>query len=63
MSLSMNNIVLVSEETRPRRQVPAWLLGLVIAGVLFGVGLIVFQALGFGDNPVLGDTAATLRSL
>ena len=39
------------------------LLGLVIAGVLFGVGLIVFQALGFGDNPVLGDTAATLRSL
>ena len=63
MSLSMNNIVLVSEETRPRRHVPAWLLGLVIAGVRCGGCVSGVQALGFGDNPVLGDTAATLRSL
>lgn len=36
-----------------RRQLPPWLLGLIIAAVLFLVGLLVFAALGFGDNPVL----------
>lgn len=37
----------------PKRQLPAWLLGLIIAAVLFVIGVVVFQALGFGDNPVL----------
>ena len=36
-----------------KRQLPAWLLGLVIAAVLFVIGIFVFSALGFGDNPVL----------
>ena len=37
---------------------PPWLLGLIIAAVVFGVGLLVFQALGFGDDPVIGATEA-----
>lgn len=45
----------MSDPTRDseKRQLPAWLLGLVIAVVLFIVGFFVFGALGFGDNPVL----------
>ena len=35
------------------RQRPAWLVGLVIAAILFVIGFLIFQALGFGDNPVL----------
>ena len=53
----------VTQKTSALRRLPAWALGLMIAAVLFGIGIIVFQALGFGDNPVLGDTAAILRSL
>ena len=41
-----------------KRRLPAWLLGLIIAAVLFGLVILVFQALGFGDNPVLEDAAA-----
>lgn len=40
------------------RKLPPWLLGLLIAAVLFTIGLIVFQALGFGDDPVLDDPNA-----
>ena len=40
---------------KPKREpLPPWLLGLIIAAVVFGVGLLVFQALGFGDDPVIG---------
>ena len=46
-----------------KRRIPAWLLGLIIAAVLFGIGILVFRALGFGDNPVLEDAAVVLRSL
>ena len=62
----MSDNVAMTKETKWRsasRGLPAWALGLMIAVVLFGIGIIVFQALGFGDNPVLGDAAATLRSL
>ncbi len=45
------------------RRLPAWVLGLIIATVLFGIGIIVFRALGFGDNPVVGETTAVLRAL
>ena len=51
------------DKTRVKRPIPAWALGLIIAAVLFGIGIIVFQALGFGDDPVLGDAVATLRPL
>ncbi len=53
----------MTEEPQAKRRLPAWALGLIIAAVLFGIGLIILQALGFGDNPVLGETAATLLVL
>lgn len=52
----------MAEHTRAKR-IPAWLLGLLIAALLFALGVVVFQALGFGDNPVLGDVTATLHAL
>lgn len=52
----------MTEDTRAKR-IPAWLLGLLIAALLFALGVVVFQALGFGDNPVLGDVTATLHAL
>ena len=38
------------EESRP---IPAWLMGLIIAALLFIIGFFVFSALGFGDDPVI----------
>lgn len=43
----------MTEEPRKKRQIPAWLLGFLIALAAAVVGMIVFQTLGFGDNPVL----------
>lgn len=45
-----------------KRQVPAWLLGMIIAAVLFAVAVVVFRALGFGDNPAL-ETGALAPGL
>ncbi len=42
-----------------KRQMPAWLMGMIIAAVLFVIGVLIFQALGFGDNPVLESGALT----
>lgn len=42
---------------------PAWLLGLLIAVVLFLVAILLFQALGFGDNPVLEDVGLVAHVL
>jgi len=53
----------MTEDNQAKRRIPAWLLGLIIAAVLFGIGVIVFQALGFGDNPVLGDVTARLHAV
>ena len=36
-----------------KRQVPAWLLGLIIAAALFVIGLWASTLLGFGDDPVI----------
>ncbi|MGB7859320.1 MAG: hypothetical protein WBM90_02355 [Acidimicrobiia bacterium] len=49
--------------TEERRQMPAWLLGLLIAAVLFVIAIVLFQALGFGDNPVLEDVARAAHIL
>ena len=46
-----------------KRQMPAWLLGMIIAAVLFAIGVLIFQALGFGDNPVLESGAFAPGSL
>jgi hypothetical protein len=39
------------DPSRPR--LPAWLVGLLIAAVVFAVILIVSRMLGFGDDPVV----------
>lgn len=44
-----------------RRKVPAWLAGLIIALVVFAAVLIVFNALGYGDDPVLESLSALQR--
>ncbi|MEA1902398.1 MAG: hypothetical protein U9N56_02610 [Actinomycetota bacterium] len=46
---------------RHKRQRPAWLIGLIIAIVVFGVGLVLFQVLGFGDDPVVGASSDLAR--
>lgn len=35
------------------KQRPAWLLGLIIAVLVFALVLVVFAILGFGDDPVI----------
>lgn len=42
-----------------KKSLPAWLLGLIIAVAVFVVGLILFQVLGFGDDPSF-ETGVTL---
>lgn len=37
------------------RRVPPWLMGLILAAVIFAAALIVFTALGYGDDPVIGS--------
>jgi len=44
-----------------RKRPPAWLVGLIIAGVVFAVALLVFAALGFGDDPVVESLTAFRR--
>lgn len=44
----------MGEMAKHRRRLPPWLIGLAIAAVLFVVVLIVANALGFGDDPVIG---------
>jgi hypothetical protein len=36
-----------------RKRTPAWLVGLVIAVLVFIAVLVAINALGYGDNPVL----------
>jgi hypothetical protein len=43
-----------------KRRLPAWLVGLAIAIVVFAVALALSNALGFGDDPVL-ESLATMR--
>jgi hypothetical protein len=40
-----------SRQTRGR-ELPAWLVGLLIALFVFAGVLVAFHVLGFGDNPV-----------
>jgi hypothetical protein len=37
-----------------KRRLPAWLLGLILAIVVFAVALILLNILGYGDDPSLG---------
>lgn len=38
----------------PKKQWPAWLVGLLIAVVVFALTLLVANLLGFGDDPAIG---------
>lgn len=46
---------------KPRRQLPPWLLGLLIAAVVFVIALVVLDALGYGDDPVIEGALALIR--
>jgi len=37
-----------------KRRLPPWLLGLLLAVVVFAVALLVASVLGLGDDPVVG---------
>lgn len=41
-----------------KKRPPAWVVGLVIAAVVFAAVLLLFSALGFGDDPVVESVAA-----
>jgi hypothetical protein len=38
----------------PRKKVPAWLMGLFFAAIVFIIILLVVNALGYGDDPAVG---------
>lgn len=42
------------------KRIPAWLLGLILAAVVFALALLIFNALGFGDDPVVEGLAALI---
>lgn len=37
-----------------KRQLPPWLVGLILALIVFVVVLVVLNALGYGDDPAVG---------
>lgn len=37
-----------------KREIPAWLWGLLIAIVVFGTVIFVARMLGYGDDPAIG---------
>lgn len=46
---------------RHRPKPSPWLLGLIIAVVVFAAVLVVFSLLGYGDDPVVESAGALLR--
>lgn len=46
---------------RHQRKLSPWLLGLIIAVVLFAAALVVFSLLGYGDDPVVESAGSLLR--
>lgn len=42
------------------KRLPAWLLGLIVAVVVFVAALVIFSALGFGDDPVVDSIGAMI---
>ncbi|HEY4606189.1 MAG TPA: hypothetical protein VIH55_00960 [Acidimicrobiia bacterium] len=47
----------MSEERRP---IPPWLLGLILAVIVFAIALMVVSALGYGDDPAVGLVSPTV---
>ena len=44
---------------RHNKPIPPWVMGLIIAAVVFALALVVFNLLGFGDDPVVERLAWT----
>lgn len=44
---------------RTKKKLPAWLVGLLIAIVVFAVVLVVANLLGYGDDPAIGAVATS----
>ena len=42
---------------KARKKVPAWLMGLFFAVIVFIIVLLVVNALGYGDDPAVGALA------
>lgn len=38
-----------------KRRLPAWLVGLIAAVIIFAAVVILMSTLGFGDDPVVGS--------
>jgi hypothetical protein len=43
-----------------KKQLPPWLVGLILAVIVFAVVLVVLNALGYGDDPAVGLTPSGL---
>ena len=43
---------------KPKKKIPPWLMGLIFAVIVSVVALLVLDALGYGDDPSVGATAA-----
>ncbi|MDH3189099.1 MAG: hypothetical protein OEM39_00435 [Acidimicrobiia bacterium] len=50
----------MASETPPPKRRPPWLIGLVIAVLVFAVLLIIANLLGYGDDPAVGDAITSL---
>lgn len=46
---------------RHQRKLSPWLLGLIIAVVVFAAVLVVFSLLGYGDDPVVESAGSLFR--
>jgi hypothetical protein len=45
---------------RHRKRLPAWQLGLILAAIVFVAAIVIFNLLGFGDDPVVESLVANL---
>lgn len=46
---------------RHQKKLPPWLLGLIIAVLVFAAVLVLFSLLGYGDDPVVESAGPLLR--
>jgi len=44
-----------------QRRLPSWLLGLILAVIVFVIALFVINALGYGDDPAFGQAGGGIR--
>jgi hypothetical protein len=53
----------VTDDKGPRRQLPPWLLGLILAVVIFAAVILILDVLGFGDDPAIESAIGGLPAL